>query len=697
MFDNKFLRERPVFWSRLGGEWYPPLYDPDGKPYYGYTEGQIPTLQRYHRDFAERGVHIHSIILDGGWIGEDTYDYRVTDLQLKHLFEADPAGYVLPRIKLDAPLEWCRNHPEELFVYAPGKGLSRDEVRALVGTPAQDFWHYKVPEWYEKYEDFQGEEKPYLIDVQSLSSTRWLADAGVALEKLIQHLENGPYADRIAGYHLGFGHAGECMQWRVEDYRRHGDYGIAHLQRFYDYGLAKYGSREALARAWQQPALTRDTVELPLPLARYGEGNTLQSYFRGRERDVIARDFDAFLSQTVADAILHFARVAKSHTKNAVGFFYGYFLFAADIQYEGHLQLDRVLASPDIDYLASPTSYHFRAGSSPSMEMTVPQSVNREKLYIEEVDTRTYIVPLERAGVKPRDCTRTPEETRYVLWRHLCKDLSHGSGFWWMDLGRGWFDAPDILAEIAALTKAQDLLRGGAHGSVADVLVVMDDKGMENTQCNRFFTHSFVRNFVLATRTTGVLCDMYLASDLDKLDLSRYRLVIFGTNYALTREKLESWNFRPDATLMFHGFVGVLRDGKPALANVEALTGFALAEDYSDALKCPVLRITEGEDPLLCKKTVDGRRYVMSTAPDLTPETLRGIAREAGCHVYTEKDTILFGDESFLSVFAKGETHTVLHLNGKKRCEDIRTGKVYEGEELPLDLKENEFLILQYK
>jgi hypothetical protein len=487
------------------------------------------------------------------------------------------------------------------------------------------------------------------------------------------------------------------MQWRVEDYRNHGDYGIAHLQRFYDYGLKKYGSRETLAKAWQQPTITRDTVKLPLPAERYGEGNTLQSYFRGREKDTIARDFDDFLCDSVADAILHFAKTAKAHTKKPVGFFYGYFLFAADIQYEGHLRLARVLRSPDVDFLASPTAYHFRAAGSPSMEMTLAQSVNREKLYMEEIDTRTYLVPLDKAGVKPHDCTRTMAQTRYVLWRSLCKNLAHGSGFWWMDLGRGWFDAPDIMAEIAELTKAHEILRPGEHKSAADVLVVMEDAALAHTQFNRLFTHSFVRNLVLTSRTAGVLCDMYHTSDLARIDLSRYRLVIFGTNYALTAKELGAWKFRADATLMFYNCVGILQNGVPALANVEALTGFALAEDYDEELKCPVLKITEGNNPLLCRKTVEGRNRVMCTDPRLTPTALREIARVAGCHIYTDADTILFGDEQFLGIFAKGETHTVLHLNGKKRCVDIRTGKVYEGAEIPLDLKENEFLVLQYQ
>ena len=300
-------------------------------------------------------------------------------------------------------------------------------------------------------------------------------------------------------------------------------------------------------------------------------------------------------------------------------------------------------------------------------------------------------------GVKPHDCTRTMAQTRYVLWRSLCKNIAHGSGFWWMDLGRGWFDAPDIMAEIAALTRAHQTLKGGAHKSEADVLLVMEDAALAHTQFNRLFTHSFVRNLVLTSRTAGVLVDMYHTSDLARIDLSRYRLVIFGTNYALTAKELGAWKFRADATLMFYNCVGILQNGTPALANVEALTGFALAEDYDEELKCPVLKITEGNNPLLCRKTVGAHTHVMSVDPHLTAATLREIAREAGCHIWTDADTILFGDESFLSVFAKGETHTVLHLNGKKRCVDIRTGKVYEGAEIPLDLGENEFLILQYQ
>ena len=357
------------------------------------------------------------------------------------------------------------------------------------------------------------------------------------------------------------------------------------------------------------------------------------------------------------------------------------------------------MSNPNIDYLASPTSYHYRAGNSPSMEMVPPQSVNRSKFYLEEIDTRTYLVSTDVrvCGVNWWDCTRTFGETRYVLWRSLCKNLSHGSAFWWMDIGRGWFDAPDIMAEIGKLTKAHSLLKKGSHRSVSDVLLVVDDECLVHTQFNRLWTHKFVRDIVMTSRTAGVLSDMYRTSDLAGLDLSRYKLVIFAINYTLTPEKLASLGIPEKTTVMFNNAVGIIKDGKPSLKNVEELTGFSLREDYDEELKCPVIKIVGEDSELTAAKVVNGRRFVMNVDPRITPSTFRRIAKESGCHVYADVDIILFGDENIMGVFSKGETHTKLCLKNECCCRDVISGAEFESDVIPVDLKEHEFMVLQFE
>jgi len=693
----QFLKDNPIFWSRIGGIWAPALRTTEGKPYFDFNYNLgIKEYQRFHRDFKAAGVKVYSALFDLGWIDADTYDYSFADLTLDRVFEADPDGYFMPRIKLDAPVGWCRKYPEEVFVYNSGRELSLEEITELIGSPKQPFWHVKVPEWYPNAEEYAKPTTP-VINLQSISSKQWLKDGAEALRRLIEHLENGKYGDRIAGYHFGFGNCGETQLWHTPDFRNHGDYGVSNLRNFYDFGLKLYGNEADLKKAWLQPELSRDNVILPTATERYGDGNTLETYFRGRDKDVICRDYDMFLSDSVAGAVEHFSAVAKKFTDKPVGWFYGYFLFVGDVQSEGGLAYDRILNCPNVDFLASPAAYYYRGGNSPSLESAAAQSINLKKVYFEEMDTRTYIVSPERGELPRTECTRSFPETRYVLWRSLCKNISHGSAFWWMDLGSGWFDSPDIMEEMGKLTKAHSLLKQGSHRSVADVLVVVDDESLVNTQYNRFWTHRFVRDVVLKTRTMGALCDMYRTSDLPSLDLSRYKLVIFAINYTLTPEKLESLGIPDGATIMFNNVVGIVKDGKPSLKNVEALTGFALREDYSDELKCPVVKIVGEDNEMTVTKKINGRRVVMNTDPDITPTRLRRIAKDAGCHVYADTDIILFGDESILGVFSKGETHSELKLPYPRRCREIRSGAEFDGDTIRLDLDEHEFMVLRFE
>ena len=702
-----FLRENPIFFSLVGGIGRFASKDCDGNVVISPEVEKMERHLRYNREFRQTGVKLYSTPLDSGWVKPDTYDYTRVDYTLKRFFEAVPDGYLLPRIGVDVPVEWCCQNPEEVFLYVAGKGLTRDEVRERVATAKHECPFYDLPDDHPGIKELRAMRYEELapgaqLRLQSLSSTVWMRDAAEALRRLIEHIESSPYADRIAGYHVGFGNTGECLQWfkyfsDPYHYVDFGDYGISHLRRFYDYGIKKYGSREALGAAWGQPDITRDTVDLPTPAERYGGAKSIQSFFRGDPKDTVCTDMDEFLSQNVVDAIEVLAAAAKEKTKKPVGFFYGYFAASWEAQYFGHLQVERIWRNPNVDFFCAPTAYHFRGVGEPSLDMTPTQSVNRKKLWIEELDARTYLVDLARADARVENLNTDMAQTRHVLWRHLCKNLAHGSGFWWMDLGGGWYDAPDIMAEIDLLKKAHDTLKEGDHTSEADVLFLVDTKGMEHVRMNRNYTLRFIRDTVRMARSAGVQSDLYHICDLPALDLSRYRLVVFILNYTLTPEQLAAIPFAKDTTLMFNFTTGILQDGKPSLESVKALTGFELVDSYDEAMDCPLCRIVGEDSSLLATKTVGGRRHVLNANEKLTPDDFRAIARKAGCHVYTDANSVIFGDKSFIGVFAKGETHTVLHLNAEKRCIDIRTGQVYEGAQIPLDLAENEFLILQYQ
>ena len=96
------LGKNPVFWSRLGFCYDPPLKNAEGRPLV-FTE-DLSRYGKYHEEFCRVGVHIHTCVLHAGWMGVDEYDYSLTDRVLDEIFRCDPDGYFIPRRSMVARL-----------------------------------------------------------------------------------------------------------------------------------------------------------------------------------------------------------------------------------------------------------------------------------------------------------------------------------------------------------------------------------------------------------------------------------------------------------------------------------------------------------------------------------------------------------------------------------------------------------------
>ena len=665
---SDFLKDNPVFWSRLGFCYDPPLKNEQGRPLVFCED--LDRYAKFLRAFSKAGVKLHTSILHAGWVGVDEYDYSLTDRVLDAVFRDNEDAYYIPRIKLNPPVDWCRENPEDVFVYYEGP-RGKEDIRALVGTPRQDYLGYEAPDGYYCSNDYKDPRPNVggLISLQSFSSKKWLHDAGAALERLIDRLEHGKYADRILGYHIAYGACGESVLWgRTSNH--YGDYGITNRREFFRWGVRKYGSAEAAGQAWGQPGATEDSLVLPSPEERYGRTDDLAAFLRGRPCDRICTDLDLFLSDVNAGAVLHFAEIAK-RTGKLVGAFYGYFMFIDNAGYTGHLALDRLLDSPYLDFLAAPKSYYRCTIGEPGGEMCAVQSVNRKKLWLDELDNRTYLSLEKRADWYSRDAA----ETKAVMLREFAKDLAHDSGFWWMDLGGGWYDAPELMEEVHRLAGLNTALRRFPHESRADVLIVVDERSAYYMRVSADLRCGFMQHFEFETRMSGVLCDTYRPGDLETLDLSPYRLVVFA--YGEYME--EDWfrrvraRMRPDAALLFHYAAGAHGRNGFDLKNCERITGYALEpDDRPWEYDFPPVRIRE--------KTGGDEHTLLSVRPYMRREGIREIARQAGCVIRTEQpDTVLYGDNRFLAVFNNKGAQVEAILPEKGDYIDAVTGRRYEN------------------
>lgn len=720
----KLLKDNSVFWSKLGFFHDPPRFDKNGKMI--VFGDDFEKFGKFHRDFTNSGINIHTSILFSGWTGVDKYDYELTDQVLDAVFRNNPDIWYIPRIKLNVPLDWGKENPEDICVYYDGP-RDREEICKLVNTDKHDILGYEAPNGYYTAGAW-NDDRPNvggLISNQSFSSKKWLADAGETLHRFIQHLEDGPYSKRILAYQIAYGVSGETCLWgRFGNPVKFGDYGVNNRRAFFDWGMQHYESLASLRKAWDNPNLDRKNTEPPSPQRRLAV-STLRKFFRANDRVCI--DYDLFMSEVNATAVEHFSKMIKDHTGKPAGCFYGYFMECYNAAYTGWLAYERLLNSPYVDFIAAPKSYYRSIPGEPGGELAPAQSINRKKLWMDELDNRTHL-----CSTTKKQCANF-SETRTVMWREFAKNLAHGSGFWWMDLGGGWFDSPEIMQEVATIEKTATKLKAGPGKSIVEILLVADEESMYYHSCSPHLHQAIMKDTVRNVNLCGAPVDMYRLNDLESLDLEQYKLIIFLNTFKLIPETWGRIKRRIPihTTLLWHYAPGI-RNPAFALDNIKTITGFEVREKAAcpslellpepgsflggsaslkpenpeDSIDYPLLEIASEPNQVLARysdggcavasKRHNGHNIIYSVLPFFSPEHLRRIAVTAGCHMYAPVDCTIYGDSRFIAVFPRTDIDGKLHLKELTDFIDMETGECFKQTNtipLKLNTKHHRFFV----
>ncbi len=723
----EILKNNSVFWSKLGWVYDPPRTHENGAQIAFFPDSS--EHQKYHRDFFRAGIRIHSGIISSGWVDTHRFDYAETDRTLDEIFACgDEKLLYLPRVKLNVPIRWGKENPEEICLYYPGN-LTPEEIAENIGTLRHDFSGMDQEAGYTAGRRCWQDKRPNMGGIlgnQSFASKKWLEDAGEALRRFVRHLEESPYAERIVGYHIAYGMCGETSLWRAWEHKinyRFGDYGYACRRAFYDWGLAFYGSVPRLEEAWNTPGITRDNIRIPPPNEREFVWESPAQFFRAEPEQRMCMDYERFMSDVNADALEHFAKTAKQESGKPVGAFYGYYMYVPRAAYTGHLAYERILNSPYIDFLASPKSYRRVEPGEPGSEQVPSMSIGRKKLYIDELDNRTHL-----SGEQSENMF----QTRGILWREFAKNMMNHANFWWMDLKGGWFDSPEILHEIARIEETARRIRPRLGESVSEILLVTDENSFYVLRSNDALHRDLFVDTPAEIRLCGAPVDHLRLHDLTEIgDLTRYRCVFFLNTFRIPPEEWRAIRrkFRPDAVFCWHYAPGIRAPGY-APEHIAELCGMSI-EDRSFSAAHQTLRFPDSTLPPIEMQTPPGPAYPLfairkspdvrvfaeyadtgaaaaaSTeylghrhwylcAPVLKTPHYRRILESSGVHFHAPEGVTVYGDTRFLALFSR-QAHSFA-LPFRTECagmECISGGRFEKTATLPvvLDGKDARFFL----
>ena len=628
-----YLRKNPVFWSRLGFCYDPPILDENGVPVVFNPDFSYQI--KIHDDFCDAGVKIHTCILHSGWVGVDKYDYSLCDRVLDSLFASGKVEYYIPRIKLNVPIDWLKENPEEVCVYENGPSTA-DGIRELVGTLKHDYLGYESQVGYYNANGWQDPRPNVggIISNQSFSSEKWLRDAGEALRRLIDHLENSKYADKIIAYHICFGASGESMPWgRLSG--KFGDYGISNTNNFKEWASVKYGSFDKALEVWGN---TNGQIIPPSYLREKNLCNGLD-FYKDEYADRWSIDYDEFMSETNVNAISHFAKIVKEHTKDKpVGTFYGYILYMQRLAYAGHLGFERLLKDPNIDFFAAPKKYSYSSPGEPGGVMAPAVTINRNKLWLDECDNRTHLT----LGDNNHNAS-TPEETYTVQLRETCKNISLNSGLWYMDLGGGWYDDKNIMNNISSFTNLIKKSCEKKHKSVAEIVVIVDEKSVMCTHPTFIRKmDEFINNIMLC----GAPVDIIYSFDIDNADFSNAKAIILLTSLCLDDTYFENLKtfINDDASVIVVGKSSILSGFK-----FEDSKNSEYPEFYINDQPDMIYTFKNGNDKIICASRKHNEYFISSY--NLSVEELINILGYTNVDFYAPKYCTVYADNRIISFF----------------------------------------------
>ena len=669
--------------ERIGGD---PAITVNGKPIPGMMMYIYPSKGnsfKLHREIGDTGVHLYADCFgteNAGYLGRTAsgkYDYSVYDKYFANILAADPDAFFLPHIGVTAPTWWQKAHPEELCEFSDGR---------------------KGP--------------------SSLASLLWRQEMGDDLRKLIAHLRQAPYADRIIGYTFFSGYTAEWQMWGTWEAVRD-DYSAPATRAFREFLAKRYGTDNALQKSWNDLQVTLATAVVPTEAQRSPKGTAALRDPATEQRCI---DWYEFSSNMMAESLLYFAKVTREATNGEalVGTYYGYLSAHGWRQTDsGHCAVASVFDSPYIDFLMSPPNYCFRSPGETSTFMSATDSFRmRGKLWINEADNRTFLTRKD-AGHSRSD---TLADTIGVFYRELAQVLTKHAAVSYYDMAGGWYSHPDLLRSLG---KANELSRQSLTGRspfVPEVCLLVDPNSFYYMRTTDVVGHLAGENLFAAPQS-GVPFDYCLLSDMGQSWFPDYKLYVFLNAVSLdakARAMVVAKLKRNKATAIFLYAPGYFLDGKASLQNMQDLTGITLAVDETegttqlqfkdgeplaaginvakpvgtdmrfsprffgaDAKATTIANIAGTDKPGLVIKQNDGWTAVYSSSIRIPAALLRNLARQAGAHVYVESGDATYADNRYIGVHAATAGNKIIRLPpGSESC---RVKDAVTGQELSVE------------
>ncbi len=679
---------------------YPMIYSLTDTPGGRWTWEEIP--RENIENFTQAGVKLIQvdIWLEYIWTADGKMDMELVHRQIRGVLAVNPQAAISIRLHVNAPAWWNKANPDEITQYANGpvadipmRGLQRLLENDLERTPRA-----------------------------SMASLKWRVEAGEKTREFCQRLAPTPEGASVYAIHPCNGVYHEWHYWGFIEHDP--DTGARMTEFFRQWLTDKYKTDAALQAAWNNPSVRLATAAVPGVAERRAISDGL---FRDPVKERQVSDYFECHHLSITDSIIHFCRIAKQSWNRPLvtGVFYGYFfvLFGRQ-QTGGHLQLQKVLDSPWVDYLSAPIAYGkpFRDVGGSGQPRGLPESMRLHgKLLLDEMDQEP-----PSFGKPPKEAAGLLGDSVATLRRNLAQAHSQGHGLWFYDFGpgrasKGWWDDARLMKEVTAMRTVFAPYYDRPHVPQADVALVYDTDSFYYTAAygdqDPVIGPQLVDLLPTHAYRSGAAIDIFHLGDLNRAEWGRYKCVVFANCFLLTPAQKDVirrrvardgrhivWLVAPGYTdgaridaAMIRNVTGInvtrhtLNAPPQATIQIPGLTAklqvsktFSPLFTVNDPAATTLGTMDSGGATVLARKRLGSSHTSwFSSLPPLNDGLLGHIFKEAGAHMYVPPGDVIHAGGGIICIHsATGGNRDVLLKNGKRLRVSLppRSTAIYDAE-----------------
>jgi hypothetical protein len=630
--------------------------------------------------------------MDMGWIGPNQYDYDKLDRKVEEFLKANPQAYLFPRVAVTPPRWWYDLYPNEMNIYDNGE---REGV-----SIASNIWKKEA-----------GDAFLNLINHVKKSSYG---------DHVIGYQVTGGFNEWFNVYHdrpfPDYSEPAVCAfrEWLKKKYEN----DVNLLRKTWknynvDFSNAVVPTREERLKShlnlFRDPSFSRNVSDYYEFYSDAVADALLYFCKIGKEATNYDSIFGAFYGYLIGATCWPTGYTHWGHQalKKVLASPYIDFLCAPY------------------------TYFYRGPGGFDGPQVPIDSVKLNGKLWFTECDTWTFLTPDSlphplQAGTVPK----TLEQTLWVMERDFSQILTRGVGFWWMDImGQGgWYNHPKIMDLVSKTKKIADRSLNLERSYHADVAVILCEQSPLYLKPGYELTYPLIyAQILLHLSKIGAPFDIYLHDDLGHPSMPDYKLYVFLDTFYLTceeREMIKKKIRRNNSTALWVYATGFIGEEGFSVKNMYDLTGIHIAckevpfgrggfypyppggapihiyltnfnHPITNELPSNTIFGTDNsigpyfycndpevvvlgnvfsphcgvlpELPGFCVKEFGDWKSIFVGVPNIPSNVLRGIARYAKVHIYSNEDDVVYANNNFLSIHANRAGKRMIKL--PQRCD----------------------------